>query len=95
MVENVKLLGFNISSNLTWNVHIKEIVKKASKRLYFLIQLKRAKVDVPYLIIITERASGKVVELMKEYLWPRSRSCKEASNYRIMNERPPDECFCR
>ena len=44
VVENVKLLDRNISSNLTWNIHINEIVKKASKRLYFLIQLKRAKV---------------------------------------------------
>ena len=44
VVENVKLLGLNISSNLTWNIHINEIVKKASKRLHFLIQLKRAKV---------------------------------------------------
>ena len=42
VVENVKLLGLNISSNLTWNIHINEIVKKASKRLYFFIQLKRA-----------------------------------------------------
>lgn len=44
VVENVKLLGLNISSNLTWNIHINEIVKKASKRLYFFIQLKRANV---------------------------------------------------
>ena len=29
---------------MTWNIHINEIVKKASKRLYFLIQLKRANV---------------------------------------------------
>lgn len=29
---------------MTWNTHINEIVKKASKKLYFLIQLKRAKV---------------------------------------------------
>ena len=35
VVENVMLLGVNISSNLTWNIHINEIVKKASKRLYF------------------------------------------------------------
>ena len=44
VVENVKLLGLIVSSNLNWNIHINEIVKKASKRLYFLIQLKRAKV---------------------------------------------------
>ena len=34
VVENVKLLGLNISSNLTWNIHINEIVKMASMRLY-------------------------------------------------------------
>ena len=44
VVDSVKLLGLNISSDLTWNSHINEILKKASKRLYFLLQLKRAKV---------------------------------------------------
>ena len=32
-----------ITSDLSWNEHVNEIVKKASKRLYFLVQLKRAK----------------------------------------------------
>ena len=44
VVDSIKLLGLNISSDLTWNIHINEILKKASKRLYFLLQLKRAKV---------------------------------------------------
>ena len=44
VVDSVKLLGLNISGDLTWNIHINEIVKKASKRSYFLVQLKRAKV---------------------------------------------------
>ena len=43
VVDSVKLLGLNISSDLTWNIHINEIVKKASKKLYFLVQLRRAK----------------------------------------------------
>ena len=34
VVDSVKLLGLNISSDLTWNIHINETVKKASKRLY-------------------------------------------------------------
>ena len=33
VVENVKLLGLNISSDLTWNIHINETIKKASMRL--------------------------------------------------------------
>ena len=43
-VESAKLLGVTISNNLTWNMHIDQIIKKASKRMYFLIQLKRANV---------------------------------------------------
>ena len=34
VVDSVKLLGLNISSDLTWNIYINETVKKASKRLY-------------------------------------------------------------
>ena len=40
-VRNAKLLGVIITINLSWNEHINETVKKASKRLYFLVQLKR------------------------------------------------------
>ena len=41
---NTKLRGLTINDTLTWNDHIEELVKKASKKLYFLIQLKRAHV---------------------------------------------------
>ena len=34
VVDSVKLLGLNISSDLTWNTYINETVKKGSKRLY-------------------------------------------------------------
>ena len=44
VVTNFKLLGLNINNNLTWNHHIDDVVKKVNKRLYFLKQLKRAKV---------------------------------------------------
>ena len=44
-VDSVKLLGLNIFSDLTWNIHINEILKKRLKRLHFLVQLKRAKVS--------------------------------------------------
>lgn len=44
VVKNAKLLGSTISDNLTWNAHVNDIIKKASKELYFLVQLKRARV---------------------------------------------------
>ena len=52
VVSDVKVLGLinNISNNLTWNKHITELVIKASKRIYFLIQLKRAKIPIQELI---------------------------------------------
>ena len=34
VVDSVKLLGLNISSDLTWNIYINETVKKGYKRLY-------------------------------------------------------------
>ena len=43
MVDRVKLLSVTISSSLSWNIHIGELIKKASKRLYFLAQPKRAR----------------------------------------------------
>ena len=43
-VTSAKLLGLTISSNLTWNEHISDVIKKTSKRLYFLVQLNRSRV---------------------------------------------------
>ena len=42
LVTSTKLLGLTIANDLIWNDHVTEITKKASKRLYFLTQLKRA-----------------------------------------------------
>ena len=44
MFMQLPLYSDNISCDLTWNMHVNEILNKASKRLYFLVQLKRAKV---------------------------------------------------
>ena len=43
VVQRAKLLDVTVTCNLSWNENINDIVKKASKRLYFLVQLKRAK----------------------------------------------------
>ena len=39
-----------ISDELKWNKHIDNIVSRASKRIYFLVQLKRTKVEVNNLV---------------------------------------------
>jgi len=42
VVWHAKILGVNFSSDLKWNHHISEVVKKAWKRLFCLSRLKRA-----------------------------------------------------
>ena len=51
VVNSAKLLGITISDNLTWNAHVNEVVKKASKKLYFLVQLKRARLPPSDLVL--------------------------------------------
>ena len=46
-VTSTNLLGLTIANDLTWNDHVTEITKKASKRLYFLTQLR----TVPTIVI--------------------------------------------
>ena len=42
--KSAKILGVKISANLKWNDHTLECIKKANKRIYFIVLLKRAKV---------------------------------------------------
>ena len=61
VVKSAKLLGVTITSNLLWNDHINDIVKKASKRLYFLVQLKRAKRPLKDLVLFCTTCIRSVV----------------------------------
>jgi len=50
LVTTFKLLGLHLDASLSWTTHINTVVSKASKRLYFLKQLKRAGVPPHYSI---------------------------------------------
>ena len=45
VVASFQVLGLTIQSNIKWDQQVEKICKKASKRLNFLSQLKRAKVQ--------------------------------------------------
>ena len=45
-----KLLGLTINNMLTWNDHVDSLIKKAAKKIYFLVQLKRARVPAEDLV---------------------------------------------
>ena len=54
IVPKAKVLGLTLSSNLKWNNHVDEIVKKSRKRLYCLSQLKRSGIKPPELIPVLQ-----------------------------------------
>ena len=47
----MKLLGLNKSSDLKWNAHVSELVRKVSTRLYFLRRLKKLHVATRELLL--------------------------------------------
>ena len=48
VTDCAKILGVMISSDLKWNNHIVDCIKKANKRLYFIVLLKRARVPLNF-----------------------------------------------
>ena len=51
VVRQAKLPGLTFDNKLSWHSHIENIVKKASKRLYFLYHLKKAKIPTADLVL--------------------------------------------
>ena len=62
VVPSAKLLGVMISNDLKWNVHAEMICMKVAARLYFLRQLKRAKVPTNDLLTFYTTCIRPVVE---------------------------------
>ncbi len=51
LVEQAKVLGLTTSNDLKWSKHVAEMINKVNrKRIYFIIQLKRAKVPAKDII---------------------------------------------
>ena len=49
-VDSARILGVTISCNLKWNNQVNDVIKRANKRLYFLVLLKRARVPADDII---------------------------------------------
>ena len=61
-VQYAKLLGITISSDLTWNTHVENIVAKAGKIVYMLYKLKRAGKGQHDLVAIYVSVIRRVIE---------------------------------
>ena len=62
VVSSAKLLLVVVSDNLRWNAHVESICKKAATRLYFLKQLKRAKVPPKDMLLFYTTCIRPVLE---------------------------------
>ena len=62
VVKSAKLLRVTLSDNLSWNAHVNELVKKSSKMLYFLVQLKRARVPPSDLVFFYKACIRSAVD---------------------------------
>ena len=51
-VSHIKMLDVTVSNDLTWNIHVDNIISKAGKRLYMLYQLKRGGISQRELVQI-------------------------------------------
>ena len=69
-VTSCKLLGVVINNKLTWDDHINYIIKKASKRLYFLRLLKRAAVNPSDIIKVFVSTVRSTLEYAAEVWQP-------------------------
>ena len=84
LVKNAKVLGVTISDDLSWNAHITEVTKKAAKRLYFLVQLKRARVprkDLCLFYITCVRSVIDYAAPVFHHALPASLECKKAKDH--------------
>ncbi len=61
-VPHAKVLGVTKSANLCWNVHVENIVSKASKHMYMLYQVEKAGSEQKDLLKIYLSVSRPVLE---------------------------------
>ena len=50
LVRQAKILGVTVRDDLKWSTHIFNIIKKANKRVFFIVQLKRAKIPTKEIV---------------------------------------------
>ena len=70
IVDHAKILGQIVSNSLQWNLHVDHVIKKANKRLYCLVQLKRA--NVPEVDIVNFYCTCIKADFQSSHEAPRS-----------------------
>ena len=69
VVSTAKLLGLITNADLNWNAHVENVAWKATKRLHFLVQLKRTKLSPTDLILYYNTCVRSVVDYAVQVLY--------------------------
>ena len=85
-VKSLKLLGIIVTDKITWNENPTYICSKASKRLYYLKQLRRAGLDSVDLLAFYESVIRSVVEYACP-VWHTSLSIADSSRIESIQRR--------
>jgi len=101
-VSSFKLLGLHLDADFSWHFHVEAVTSKATKRLYFLKQLKRA--GVPHAQLLHNRgetatsATREKVEgietLVGSHRIPRSLPSRERASHQLSSvvlQRPAEQ----
>ena len=93
------MLGLNISSDLKWRVHVSELVRKASTRLYFLRQRKKSHVAKRELLLLYITCIRSILEYGNPLFHRDLPSCPyedlEILQKRAMKIRHPELSYAR
>ena len=100
-MDHAKILGLTIPSTLQWNHHVNTIIKKANKRLFCLVQLKKAKLPEPAIINfycccirpILEYAAQIFHHSLPKYLADELERVQKRSLAIIFRGKPYNECL--
>lgn len=85
-VTSMKLLGVTVQSNLRWDIHIKDIVSKASRRLYTLCILKKSNVPISDMIVIYTCYIRPIIEYACQ-VWHSSITEQQANSIESIQKR--------
>ena len=101
IVSHAKIFRLTVSSDLKWTAHVKKIVSKATKRLYLVTQLRRAKVSTEDIMqiycacirSILEYASPLFHNSLPKYLSNEIQKVQKRFLRRIYPDLPYDEAI--
>ena len=92
-VHSTRLLGVTISQDITWQLHIDDITTKASRRLYFIILLKRAGIEPHHLVKIYTTIILSLIEYACQ-VWHTSLTISQTNLLESIQKRAIRIIFC-